>query len=182
MSLYNTFPTVFPAVDFCRKGYTLRYLIALIWFSFPVFAAQKPLTVEDIMKFNHIKDVVISEDGEWIAYALTKDRGDGEAVVRATKGGGHFRIPLARRPQISKKSGWAMVEKVSSLVDVEKAGKDKKKKEKLKKGATLINLIGGQQESWERVKSWAFSDDELWFARHHFKDAEKDDKKKGRVL
>ncbi|MDJ0841886.1 MAG: hypothetical protein QNK37_35615, partial [Acidobacteriota bacterium] len=152
-----------------------RLFIFSIFLTGSIFA-QRPLTVEDIMKFNHIKDVTISADGEWVGYATTKDRGDGKGVIRATKGAGHYRIPLGRRPVISNKGAWAAMEIVPSLAETEKA---KKKKKKLKNAMVLINTLSGKSEQWERVKSFAFSDDELWFARlFHEEEKEEEDKDK----
>ncbi|MBM3306016.1 MAG: hypothetical protein FJY79_08775, partial [Candidatus Aminicenantes bacterium] len=43
--------------------------------------AKKPLTFTDMMKFRHLQNPVISEDGRWVAFASQPDRGDGEGMA-----------------------------------------------------------------------------------------------------
>ncbi len=39
------------------------------------WGGDKPLTVQDIMKFRSIQDAQIAEDGTWIAFTSRPDRG-----------------------------------------------------------------------------------------------------------
>lgn len=131
------------------------------------------------MKFRHIKNVQISDDGTWVVFASVPDRGDPEGVVRATEGDAVWRIPRGSSPAVAKTGDWAGFIILPPALEVEKAGKDKKKKEKLKNGMVLVNTATGEQVAVERVKSFAFSDDGGWMARLHLKeDKKKDDAKK----
>lgn len=138
----------------------------------PALSGDKPMRVEDIMKFRSIQDATISETGAWVAFTSRPDRGDAEGVVRSTDTPRQWRIERAAKPTIAKTGAWAAFVLEPAALAVDKAGSDKKKQEKLKNGAVLINNTNGESLSWERVKSFAFSDDGHWFARLHLKEPE----------
>ena len=66
-------------------------LVAILSAAAALYAGDRPLTFEDLMKFRQIQDASISEDGAWVAYALIPDRGDGEAVAQSTTSDTIFR-------------------------------------------------------------------------------------------
>jgi len=138
--------------------------------------AQRPLTLEDLMTWNHIEDVTISDNGAWVAYATTKDRGDGEGVVRAVENGKLYRIPRGTEPVLGAKGGWAAMTQIPPLAEKLAAEKDEKK-DALADNMVLINLGSGKTETFERVASFAFSEDELWVAWLHLPDKDEEAKK-----
>jgi len=143
---------------------------AILWLVVGALSAKagpsdKSLTVEDIMKFRHIQDVVVSEDGRWTAYSSEPDRGDGEGVVRAVAGEAAYRVERGHQPVIDKTGRWAAMTLKPPARELEAAGKDKKKREALKPGMALVSLTDGDTRQWEKVKSFAFSDDGRWLAR-----------------
>ncbi len=71
-------------------------------------AAKRPFTFDELMKFRQIEDVVLSDDGAWVAYQLKPDRGDGEGVVRATAGETEYRIARGADAVIGADSRWAV--------------------------------------------------------------------------
>ena len=66
-----------------------------------VAAGDQPLSFEELMKFRQIRGAVISNAGEWVAYAAEPDRGDGEVVVRSTATAKEYRIERGADPVIS---------------------------------------------------------------------------------
>ncbi len=143
-----------------------RIIALLIFFLAPAIQSQdRALTVQDIMKFRHINGATISENGQWAAFASEPDRGDGEGVVRATGDDRVYRVPRGQAPLIDKTGRWAVIAVKPAALEVEKAGADKKKREKLKPGLVLVDLSNGGQASWEKIKAYAFSDDGRWLAR-----------------
>ena len=75
--------------------------------SLGVEAGQKPLTFDELMKFNTIHDASISDDGSWVVYQLRPDRGDGVAVIRAVDGTTEHRVAQGASPKLSSDSKWA---------------------------------------------------------------------------
>jgi len=155
---------------------SLLFLLTTLAIAAP--SGDKPLTVEDIMRFNHIEDPVISEDGAFVGYGVRRDRGDGEAVIRSTSGPERYRIPRATKPAFTKDGKWAGMALNPPELEVEKAGDDKQKKEKLKQGFALVDTANGDTWTWDRVKAFAFSDDSRWLAVHFFPEEEKAEKAK----
>jgi len=150
---------------------SLLFLLTTLAIAAP--SGDKPLTVEDIMRFNHIEDPVISEDGAFVGYGVRRDRGDGEAVIRSTSGPERYRIPRATKPAFTKDGKWAGMALNPPELEVEKAGDDKQKKEKLKQGFALVDTANGDTWTWDRVKAFAFSDDSRWLAVHFFPEEER---------
>lgn len=64
--------------------------------------AQRPLTQADFDGWKSIVGTALSPDGGWAAYTLTPQVGDGELVVRSTRGSAEYRHPrgFTGRPQL----------------------------------------------------------------------------------
>ncbi|MDH5743378.1 MAG: prolyl oligopeptidase family serine peptidase [Candidatus Aminicenantes bacterium] len=158
-----------------RQKSSLRSFLFIVLFSGIVlisFSSQsgqkKALTFQDIMKFKEIHDPVISEDGLWLAYNAQPDRGDGEVAVHGIKNGEKFIVECGSRPLISKGSKWVAMVVKPKAVDLEKAKKDKPKE-----GMALLETSTGKIFHYERVQSFAFSEDSKWIAYLHHKEEEK---------
>ncbi|HLG04956.1 MAG TPA: hypothetical protein VI383_02315, partial [Gemmatimonadales bacterium] len=54
---------------------------------------KRPLTQADWDRWRSITGAVMSRDGRWAAYTLVPLVGDGELVVRATRGETEYRVP-----------------------------------------------------------------------------------------
>jgi dipeptidyl aminopeptidase/acylaminoacyl peptidase len=144
-----------------------------------VEAGDRPLTFADLMSFRQIRNASISDDGAWVAYALVPDRGDGEAVVRSTTGGGAFRIERGSKPVISADGRWVAAEISPTLEEREKAEGERAKKgagkdenDMPKNGLSLLDLHTGAEERIEMVEAFAFSDDGRWLAFRHGREDE----------
>ena len=129
---------------------------------------KKALTFQDVMKFKEIRNPVISEDGLWVTYSSQPDRGDGEVVVYGIKKGKVFTVERGNSPVISKNSRWVAMAVKPKAVELEKA-----KKKKPKQGIALLETTTGNVAHFEKVKSFAFSDDSKWFAYLKFEEEEK---------
>lgn len=138
---------------------------------------KKALTFQDIMKFKDIENPVISEDGLWLAYSLQPDRGDGEAQVHGLKTEKVFSIERGTSPVISKDSRWVAVIVKPKAEEMEKA-----EKEKPKQGMALLETMTGNIIQFEKIESFAFSDDSKWLACLQFKEEEKLEKKEKKEL
>ncbi|MDZ7683088.1 MAG: hypothetical protein U5J63_15625 [Fodinibius sp.] len=54
--------------------------IAGMVISSPAMAQNTQLTFEDVMKWEDISDQTVSDNGEWMAYSVWPDRGDGRCA------------------------------------------------------------------------------------------------------
>lgn len=126
---------------------------------------KKVLTFEDIMKFKEIHDPVISDDGWWVAYNAQPDKGDGEVVVHGLKNGDRFVVGRGSGPRISKDSRWVVMMVKPRAVDLEKSQKDKPRD-----GMALLETATGEATRFEKVQSFALSDDSRWMAYLHHKE------------
>jgi hypothetical protein len=140
-------------------------------------AGEEALTFQDLMKFRQIRKPEIARMGDWIAYQLEPDRGDGEAVLRAVQGDTEYRLERGAGPVISADSAWAAATILPGQEERDKAaGKNGKgDKDKPKSDMALVNLADGSVDTFEHVQSFAFSRDGAWLAYQRYKEEEKDD-------
>ncbi|MGD2113924.1 MAG: prolyl oligopeptidase family serine peptidase [Acidobacteriota bacterium] len=145
-------------------------LLALV--AAPGVAQERPLELTDLMRFRTLHDPVISDDGSWVAYESRPDRGDGEVLVRSTDGEAVYRIERGSAPRISSDAGWVGALVKPPLEEVVKAEKGSKKNggddDGPKTGFALLATADGSVTSYERVKSFAFSEDGRWVVIHRF--------------
>ncbi|MCP4902725.1 MAG: S9 family peptidase [bacterium] len=158
--------------DFSRSQSIIVLLTAVLLASV-AFAGDKALTFTDLMKFHEIHDASISEEGQWIAYALIPDRGDGEVVIRSTEDDREFRIELGTKPLIASGGAWVVAAIEPTLEEKEKAAEKSKGKSKdngPQKGLALVDLGNGKEIRIEKVESFALSEDGEWLAYKHYRE------------
>jgi Tol biopolymer transport system component len=155
-----------------------RCLLALILVlgSLQICAQEKrAMEVSDIMKFQQIKSPSISDDGLWVSCAAVPDRGDPQVLVYSTDGKHQYEIARGKNPVISKDGKWVAM--VQSLPAIDQLISDQGKDEKKKTGMILLNTSSGEQQIYENIRSFSFSNNSSWLiCQHH---AEKEDKKEG---
>jgi dipeptidyl aminopeptidase/acylaminoacyl peptidase len=145
-------------------------------------AGERSLTFGDLMKFRQIRNASISEDGEWVAYALVPDRGDGAVTVQSTSTKRQLDVERGSEPVFSADGLWVVSSVTPSLEEREKAREKGNKKgsgkddDKPKTGLSILDLRTGSEERIEEVEAFAFSDDGRWLAfKHHEKKEEVDE-------
>jgi dipeptidyl aminopeptidase/acylaminoacyl peptidase len=111
------------------------------------------------MKFEDIQTPVISSQGNWIAYGVWPDRGDGKVVVQHTSKKTSYEIELGARPEIAHDENWLVVYKNVPIKEELKSGKDKPKR-----GLSILNLENGDVRTVEQVSSYSLSNDGKWLA------------------
>lgn len=134
--------------------------------------AQGVLSFEDVMKFEDIQTPVISSQGNWIAYGVWPDRGDGKVVVQNTSSDTEYTIELGSRPLISFDEKWVVAYRNVPLVDELKSKKDKPKR-----GLVLLNLGNGAIQEMENVSSFQISNNGKWLAVKNYQTKEIQDLK-----
>lgn len=125
----------------------------------------KALTFVDLMKMHTVKDPVISDNGERIAYELRPDRGDGLVEIRGATGKLAATIERGRDAVLTPDGAWAAAFVVPSLEDKETAEDDKPAK-----ALHLVSVSGGSSARpviYERVDGFGFSNDGKWLWVQH---------------
>ncbi len=157
-----------------RHTFSILTLLLFCSFSFSHQAIEKrALTVTDIMKFKEIKDVQISDDGNWIAYSAVPDRGAITGYVKSVSSDISYEIAEGVKPVLSKDSHWVIFTRAISLLENEKSSE--KEKKKLKPGLVLLNAQTGKQSTFKRVKSAAFSGDSQYVGILFEKESDKEE-------
>src|SRR5438046_779814 len=67
---------------------------------------KKSLTIADYARWRSIRDVAISEDGNWTTYGYQQRKTDDTLVVKNLSSMAEQRIPRAARSQLSDDSHW----------------------------------------------------------------------------
>lgn len=153
-------------------------LAALVSTSFLAAQSKRPLRHTDYDAWRNIISQKLSPDGNFLAYGLFPQEGDGEVIVRNLKNGAEWREPAGARPEPPRPNQAALVEEEPPVqpsitvhftpdhrfvafstfptkAEVDKAKKEKKKPEEMPKGGLVIlDLSSGTPTRIAQVKSF----------------------------
>ena len=134
----------------------LLALSFLLLLGHALWAQQRALSPEDIMKFREIHHTALTPDGRWLAFTAQPDRGDGEVRVKATDGSASFAIPRGSRPQIASTGRWvaAALLPEATLTEAKQS----------KQGMALLSTVDGSQSTLKSIERYTFSPDGRWLA------------------
>lgn len=79
----------------------LLFVICIPLITFSQTAAKKALQAEDVLLWNRISNEQISDNGDWVIYELTKDKGDGQLFIYNTRSGKQNYFNRASNAQLS---------------------------------------------------------------------------------
>ncbi len=130
------------------------------------FAELQNFTFIDAMKFPRIMHQTISDDGLWVAYSLIPERGDAISFIISTEDTMKFRFERTTTPIFSPNSQWVIFKLLPKAIEKENA-----EKEPPPEGYLLFNIKSQSKYTFEKTKSFSFSNDSRWLAIH-FKDSE----------
>ncbi len=159
-----------------QKIASFIFLTTIFVFVHTGLAGQdRELTLEDIMKFRHIRSEKISNDGKWVAYAAVPDRGEPDVYISRSDGRHTYQVVKANNPVFSNDGQWvAMTDPVPEL-EQEQAGKDRSKLPK--PGMVLYNTQSEEELRMDSVRSFSFSSDSRYLFLHMHDPAIKNRKK-----
>jgi dipeptidyl aminopeptidase/acylaminoacyl peptidase len=132
--------------------------------------AQKQFTFEDVMKFEDIRNPVISGDGEWAAYGVWPELGDGEVRIQLTSGLTEFVIERGAQPQLTHNGSWA-----GALIQPPAVPEPGTKNDENRQALTLLNSTTGDTLGFADVRSFYFTDNGEWAVIHHNRPKELED-------
>jgi len=116
-------------------------------------AKKKPITPEDIMKIKMIKDLKISENGEFIGYTADPERGNPQAVVQATLDTVKYIVERGKTPVFSKDGKWAAMKIMPAALEIENEGMSKLSDDVK---MAILNTSNGQVDTFNRVNRFVF--------------------------
>ncbi len=131
--------------------------------------APRPIELQDILAWKRIQSATVSPNGEWLAFRLAPNEGDGEVVVRSTSSSKELRYPAGESQSFgdasivfSDDSKWLAFVVYPNAKEAKKAKKDKKP---LYNKLALVNLATEKKVEFEKIKSFAFAGEaSTWIA------------------
>jgi dienelactone hydrolase len=169
-----------------RKFKTPIHLVFLLALSFLLSTYSQPTeqvtkitprpleSIQDIMAWKNIRSPVVSNNGQWFAYYLSPNEGDGEVIIRQIKGDKVYRFPIGQssryqipgRLAFSSDSQWLAYSISPSQKEAKKLRRQKKK---LYHKIGLVNLPTGKKIEFEKIKNFSFSGKNPgWLALHKY--------------
>ncbi len=144
-----------------------------------IHAQNNALNIDDYSRWSYIVGTELSDNGNWMAYALRPNGGDDTLHVQALNGDQKYTIPNANGAVFSSDNQW-----VAYVItpDSETEKKLKKSKKPVHKTAELMNLATGEKVQVERANTMAFTNDGTFWMVHRKKPDEDDSKHKGSDL
>lgn len=131
----------------------------------PAQASTLPLTLTDIMHFESLEKPVLADSGNVLAVEAAPDRGDSRGIVTVIDTQKTFEIKGGSEPKVSHDGRFVAMVIKPSLLSLETS--EAKAKKKLKSGMALLDTQTGEQRTFERVKTFDFSENgkhlAIWF-------------------
>ncbi|HET8864790.1 MAG TPA: prolyl oligopeptidase family serine peptidase [Gracilimonas sp.] len=134
--------------------------------------AQGVLSFEDVMKFEDIGSIELSENGNWVVYEVWPDYGDGKVEVKSTNGRNSYSIELGASPGITPNGAWVAAFRKVPLAEQLKEGNDKPQQ-----GLSLLATNSGEITEFDSVRAFRFSENGSWLAVHHMQSKKVEDLK-----
>jgi dipeptidyl aminopeptidase/acylaminoacyl peptidase len=116
--------------------------------------APATLTFEDVMQFEEIRQPVVAASGDWIAYGVWPERGDGEVRIQQTAGNRTYTIPRGERPALSRDGRFAAALVQAPWLERENATRSNRPRT----GLTLLDTRDGTTRSFEDVTGFRFTE------------------------
>ena len=132
--------------------------------------SQETITFEDVMQFEELRNPVISGNGEWIAFGVWPERGDGEARIKHIDGDRIYTIERGERPRLTNDGNWGASIVQPPFIELQNAKNDKPRS-----GLELVNTSDGSTHSFDDVQRFEFSNNSRWLVIRHHRPMELDD-------
>ena len=166
MSLLQLYKTLSLTVIFCAT-------VALQSFA-QTTDVPSPVTPEDYGKWETLRSGVLSPNGRWLAYEVTRVNKKNELRVRQLDTDALTVMPFGEGVSFSSDSRWL-------AYGIKMSESERKKREKQKKSVRnnlgLLNLVTGDSTVVEEVASFIFRDDGAYLAMERY--PRKDQESKG---
>ncbi|MCH7945170.1 MAG: hypothetical protein IIC73_04035, partial [Armatimonadetes bacterium] len=140
-------------------------LLALSVLSGAVLAQKKPLTHDVYDGWKSVSGTKLSNDGAWIAFAITPQQGDNVVHVKSTGGSTEYTFDRSSNFRFSNDSKFLVATIVPKFEEARDATRKKVKDvDKPKNGLLILNLATGEKTEMERITSYTLaSEGSGWF-------------------
>lgn len=145
-----------------RKRLSLPLFLLLIFLIGNTAVAQKKtLTLNDYGQWSRIVGTELSNNGQWMAYALSPNDGDDTLYVKSLDEETRYFIPVAGDAEFSSDSRWISY---TTQPDEKTREKLKESDKKVLETAWLMNLASGEKYSVKKTASMTFSENGRYWA------------------
>jgi len=146
--------------------FVLIILLVLFFNNYNTYS-KKIFTFEDAMKFKSLSNPKISNDGKFISYQTTPDRGDGEAIIQYADDTTKIIIPRGSNLVFSEDSRWAAATLLPKAIDLANA---KSSNDTPKNGLAIVRILTNRITEIESVKNFQFTNDSKWLIYQKYED------------
>lgn len=127
--------------------------------------AKRPLSWDDVMKWQQISAKIISDDGKWVACKMNPLKGDATIKLYNDRGVEKMTFSPADEMSFSSSSNYLLLKENPSLAIVEKLKLKKTKEDKMPMNKLVIfNLKANKKELIDSLKSYKLSENSDWVA------------------
>ena len=149
--------------------------------------AQRAIQLNDIMAWKGINASALSEDGQWFAYRLVPAEGDGDVVIRQTRGTRTLKFPIGEMPQPAGGGGGpqdggaapagaavafssdAKFAAYTIYPTTAEAAQLRRQRRPVQNKVGIVNLATGDKVEVSRVRRYLFSGENGgWIALHKY--------------
>lgn len=138
-----------------RRTAILTVLLSLLSISLNAQSKLPTLTKKDYDQWQSLRGTWISEHGSWAAWQVARVEGNDTLYIKQTDGKNTYEFGLASNLQFSKDEKWAAFRIGYPEKELEKK---REKNETIKYKMTLLNLETGDEEKFEEISSFRFSE------------------------
>mgnify|MGYP000045794772 CR=1 FL=1 len=133
--------------------------LSLLLFSIVVHAQKKPLDHTVYDQWQSIRDVVLSNDGNWLSYTVAPQEGDAILFIKKLNSNQIFKIERGAQLQFTENNGFAIAKIKPTFIETRQAKIAKKKPEELPKDSLLIiDLSSNDVKRIPSVKSFQLAE------------------------
>ncbi len=137
--------------------FTLYAALPFLWIAAPVAAQRPVLPPSEYHRFESISSDVVSPDGTWFAYVVTRTERDPELRYRRVADGAQdVAVPLATAPTFTPDSRYLTWYTSPSLKERERLTRERKP---IEQTLTITTLATGAQQNFPGVRSTTLSPD-----------------------
>jgi len=127
----------------------------LLLLSITVQAQKKPLDHTVYDQWQSIKDLVLSNDGNWMSYTVAPQEGDATLYVRHLKTNQIIQVERGTQSKFTEKNDFLIAKIKPTFDETRKAKIGKKKPEEMPKDSlVIITLVNGNIKKIPAVKSY----------------------------
>lgn len=133
--------------------------LCLVLLCVKAIAQKKPLDHTVYDQWQSIKDVLISDDGQWMTYTIAPQEGDGTLIIQHLKTNQRFNIDRGAQAQFTENTGFLVAKIKPTFNETRQAKIAKKKPDEMPKDSLLIvDLVANEIKKIPSVKSFQLAE------------------------